>query len=148
MERFSIDQCSMATKASRRRLLRGTLATITSTIVKTKGLPFKQAGRPRPSRTPFWSYQQSNTLQYFALGDSVASGHGLGSDAVAFAVIISYPYWLATSLEDRGFAVETHHFACSGATSTAIGGTSTSDQVTQVLNAHASQTNPDTLAIG
>jgi lysophospholipase L1-like esterase len=61
-------------------------------------------------------------MDYFALGDSIASGHGLQSiqglseDGICKRSPYSYPYRLKATLETQGYIVSMTHLACTGAT--------------------------------
>ena len=56
-------------------------------------------------------------IDYFALGDSIASGHGLHSTGDCKRSTLSYPYQVKQGLESRGMKiVNFKHVACSGAT--------------------------------
>jgi hypothetical protein len=63
-------------------------------------------------------------LRYYALGDSIASGHGLGDDGTpCHRSALSYPFTVATNLDpyfDVRFPQSTNFLACSGATTTAV----------------------------
>lgn len=55
-------------------------------------------------------------IAYFALGDSIASGHGLmDTGGACHKSANSYPYKVKTALEEQSFIVDFHHMACSGA---------------------------------
>ena len=58
-------------------------------------------------------------IDYFALGDSVASGHGLdGASGECLRSSKAYPYTVRDALETRYHKVNfppQHHLACSGA---------------------------------
>jgi lysophospholipase L1-like esterase len=68
-------------------------------------------------------------VEYFALGDSVASGHGLADDGTACRQsMLAYP-WLVLEHLQGSFVVEQFdHLACSGATTATLDG-----QVSEVL---------------
>ncbi|HMD89089.1 MAG TPA: GDSL-type esterase/lipase family protein [Anaerolineaceae bacterium] len=56
-------------------------------------------------------------IDYFALGDSIASGHGLKDDgSPCQRSTNAYPYDVKNDLENRFTKVNFYHFACSGAT--------------------------------
>jgi lysophospholipase L1-like esterase len=61
--------------------------------------------------------QKGNVLDYFALGDSIASGYGLMDDGSAcHRSKLSYPYIVLDELEKRYDQVNFLFLACSGAT--------------------------------
>lgn len=62
-------------------------------------------------------------LHYFALGDSIASGHGLlddGEPCLRSTSSQAYPQVVVSELQQQGYEVSDHfrHLACSGATAT------------------------------
>ena len=79
------------------------------------------APTPTPTPTPSPTPSPSDTeIDYFALGDSVASGHGLQDDKQACRRSIdAYPHKVADAIRKRGVTVNfpnEHFLACSGAT--------------------------------
>ena len=69
-------------------------------------------------------------IDYFALGDSVASGHGLpGAKGKCKRSPEAYPWVVTSLLKERYDSVNTHVLACSGATSDKLQG-----QVDNVVN--------------
>jgi lysophospholipase L1-like esterase len=80
----------------------------------------------RGGTTERQSGQAATTIHYFALGDSVASGHGLnddtkdgGSPTGCRLSTLSYPYKVRDELLKRYAQVDFNHLACSGATALA-----------------------------
>jgi lysophospholipase L1-like esterase len=142
---------SMATKASRRGVLKGVLAAVSAIALGKEVAPATGWAAPGIIEKAPRRYQDSQTLQYFALGDSVASGHGLGADCDDDCLRSdrAYPYVLAKSLRNEGYVVELHHFACSGATSGAQGqGEKTLGyQVDEVLELLSSSDDPALVTI-
>ncbi|HSH78373.1 MAG TPA: kelch repeat-containing protein [Herpetosiphonaceae bacterium] len=67
--------------------------------------------------TPGTPIPQPTEIDYFALGDSIASGHGLMDDETACRrSTAAYPHLVKAELGSRYAKVNFHHFACSGAT--------------------------------
>lgn len=118
-KRFDQLTRAVASKTTRRGILKGLFAAAASTAIGRK-VPIDVGwAAPAAPETAPGRYQSSNSIQYYALGDSVASGHGLGADCVDTCLrsYRAYPFRLAAFLQNDGYSVETHHFACSGATS-------------------------------
>lgn len=111
---------SMAATTSRRGLLKGALAAIGAITLGRDTRSGIGWAAPDTDSTALWSYQGSDTIQYFALGDSVASGHGLmAGEGHCAQSAESYPYLLATNLRNNGISVQfspANHIACSGST--------------------------------
>lgn len=58
----------------------------------------------------------SSEIEYFALGDSVAAGHGLHDEGGCHRSTKAYPYKVRDLLDERYGTVHLHLLACSGAT--------------------------------
>jgi lysophospholipase L1-like esterase len=95
--------------------------------------------------------RQGVAVDYFALGDSVASGHGLGDRGACRRSSRAYPRKVRAALEDRRGLVRFRMLACSGAVATGAkedGPRSLRYQVTRTLDELSSRRTLVTLTIG
>lgn len=99
----------IATGASRRRLFKAAVGSVLT------GLLYRfRAGKVAEGHTPTGDL---SVIEYFALGDSVASGHGLIDDSTScHRSALAYPFKVAADLGTPGVvAFAVRHLACSGA---------------------------------
>ncbi len=129
MDENRFDQLTrtMASKTSRRSLLKGMLAALASTALDEDEPSTGILAAPNPDRSsPLLGTQalEVTRVSYFALGDSIASGHGLNdSGGECHRSPSAYPYHLARQLQnaDPNILVrfnDSHLIACSGQPST------------------------------
>lgn len=133
---------ALATKTSRRNLLKGLVAGLAASAVSSPLRSLKSVASPSHTQHSSGRAQTSNSIAYYALGDSVASGHGLDDSGPGTCKRsqYAYPYQIAKQLSnDYGNVIfgPDHHIACSGATTADLSG-----QVTKVLNSLESEHYP------
>jgi lysophospholipase L1-like esterase len=76
-----------------------------------------EAAKIIPNKTPTPTAKPPDEIDYFALGDSIASGHGLQSTGECKRSTWAYPYRVKEALIKQGIkVVNFKHTACSGAT--------------------------------
>lgn len=95
--------------------------------------------------------KRSDAIDYFALGDSIASGHGLMDDQTACRRSkLAYPAVVQSVLDTRYERVDLHLKACSGATASkrAVGPKLLEYQVGQVLKRPSTRPTLVTITIG